>query len=84
MSAIRYASTTRVHSTDLSLGLPLCETDLTPDEDLRKAIKKWILQRSMEQSREEPSLEAAPKSRVKSSIGVAKATAEADDDLYDF
>lgn len=68
----------------LYAGLPLCEADLTPDEDLRKAIKKWILQRSMEQHQEEPSLEAAPKVRSKASPGVAKASAQTDDDLYDF
>lgn len=68
--------------------MPLCESDLTPDEDLKLVIRKWILQRSMEKN-SDPSFDAEAKIRSKPSLG--SATVERfgspnaiEDNLYDF
>lgn len=59
-------------------GAPLSETDLTPHNDLKTRIRKWILQRSMsggEDAGEDSSLKGSVKKRAPKSD---------DEDLYDF
>jgi hypothetical protein len=65
--------------------MPLCETDLTPQEELNVEIRKWILQKSMSQNEEDLSTEAAPKIKAKAPSASAKPHAsDPEDDLYDF
>jgi hypothetical protein len=70
-------------------GLPLSETDLTTQEELKLSIRKWVLQRSMLSDTGGPSLEAAPKSRSQlphrtGKKDTAQQKGDTNDDLYDF
>lgn len=63
-------------------GAPLSETDLTAMPDLKTKIRKWILQRSMNESNpteDKKNTDSGPGSSLKN-----KSQGAGDDDLYDF
>ena len=70
------------------LGAPLSESDLVPHEELNKAIKKWILQRSTGAAGAAASSSSGDVSAAAGEAaglaGKERSSASANDDLYDF
>jgi hypothetical protein len=58
-------------------GAPLSETDLTPNNELKTKIRKWILQRSMADS-------GTTTTAGEDKVSPKKNKVPKDDDLYDF
>jgi len=69
-------------------GAPLSESDLVPHEELNKAIKKWILQRSTGGAGAAASSSSGDVSAAAGEAaglaGKERSSASANDDLYDF
>lgn len=64
-------------------GAPLSETDLTPNNELKTKIRKWILQRSMSGAGD-VATEENKRSGPSSSASLPNKHKDKDDDLYDF
>ena len=67
-------------------GAPLGDTDLSPMDELKTRIRKWILQRSMQHDGDRPSDSSVDVAPGKSQSSPQKKTGamKADDGLYDF
>lgn len=67
-------------------GAPLAETDLTPADELRETIQKWVLQKSQGGSRPADTVPNAAAEGVSVTAGAKgkSPVADSNDDLYDF
>jgi hypothetical protein len=68
-------------------GAPLSEADLTPQEDLKIKIRKWILQKSIAAEDTQPTADSPisqPKSKSPTKATNSLRGVSAEDDLYDF
>ena len=63
-------------------GAPLSETDLTPNNELKTKIRKWILQRSMSET--DAGVTDEDKHSGKRISPKKNKNKDKDDDLYDF